>query len=148
MRLGALVPTLALGAALLAPALAEADHHRSSERGRAGYHRSGRGYGERYSPRGRYDRGHHRSYRHDRGRYYRSHRRPYYRPHHRPYYRPYRRPYYYAPRHYRPAPPVSYAPRPVPYGYYGGPVWGPPRRGGLHGSVSVGLPFLGFSLYF
>jgi hypothetical protein len=143
MRLGALVPTLVLGVALVAPALAEADHHRSSEHGHSAYQRSGRGH--RYSHHGRYQRGRHEGYRrgHHERRYYRAPRRPYYRPYHRTY-----RPYYGRRYYYRPVPPVYYAPRPVPYGYYGGPVWAPPPRRGVHGSVSVGLPFLGFSLYF
>ena len=55
-------------------------------------------------------------------------------------YRPYYRPYY----GYRPLPPAHYGPYP-PYGY---PVGPPLHRGGVHGSVSVGLPFLGVSLHF
>jgi hypothetical protein len=152
MRFGALVPTLVLGAALVAPTPAAADHHRSSERGRGGYQRSDRGHGDRYSPRShrRYDRN--RPYSSRRGPAYRYTPRPRSRSYYRPYGRPYYRPYYYGRRYsYPPAPPAYHpVPRPLPYGYYGGPVWAPPPplRGGVHGGVSVGLPFFGFSLYF
>jgi hypothetical protein len=148
MRPGALIPALAFGAALLAPPIAEADHHRSPERGRrSGYERSNRGHG-------RYDRGRSgRSYRrgHSRRSYKRGHyrpsrrHRPSYRPRRPGYYRPWSRPYY----SHRPYPHRYYAPYPAPYGYPG-PGYGPypPYRGGVHGSVSIGLPFIGFSLHF
>jgi hypothetical protein len=143
MRTGALIPALALGAALLAPPLAAADHHRAPENGRrSGYDRSPRSQG-------RYERSHsRRAYRRDfpRDSYRRGHHRPVYR-HRRPYYRPprYYRPdyrsYYYGA--YRPYPrPYYYVPAPPPYG-----PW-PRYRGGVHGHVSLGLPFIGFSLHF
>lgn len=168
MKLGTLValaPALALGAVVLVPPpVAEADHHRPSERGRRsgdersyrgrdgsqpasrhhrGYRKGdarGRHRGHRYAPRGRdaYGRYPHSSYRHS--------------------YRP------YDPRGvYRSPPPVVYAPPPGYYarppGYYAPPpgYYAPPRsgyapyrryRGGVHGGVSIGLPFLGFGLYF
>ena len=158
MRPGALIPALAFGAALLAPSAAEADRHRSPERGRRPhYERSHRSHG-------RYERGHsrpsyrrapvHRSYKRGRHSYKRGQYRPaprhhhrYYRPRHPGYYRPSYRPHYFY--GYRPYPRRYYAPRPVPYGYPG-PAYGPwpPYRGGVHGSVSIGLPFIGFSLHF
>ena len=150
MRPGTLIPALAFGAALLAPSAAEADRHRSPERGRRPhYERSHRSHG-------RYERGHsrpsyrrapvHRSYKRGRHSYKRGHYRPAPRHHHR-YYRPSYRPHYFY--GYRPYPRRYYAPRPVPYGYPG-PAYGPwpPYRGGVHGSVSIGLPFIGFSLHF
>jgi hypothetical protein len=153
MRPGKLLPALAFGAALLAPPVAEADHHRSPDRGRrSGYERSNRSHGryERGHSGRSYRRGHtRRAYRGSRHAYGRS--RPVYR--HRPSYRP-RHPRYYrtwsSPHHvYRPLPRRYYAPWPAPYGSPG-PVYGPwPRhRGGVHGSVSIGLPFIGFSLHF
>jgi len=151
MRPGAVIPALALGAALLAPSAAQADRHHSPERGRRpGYERSDRSHG-------RYERGHsRRSYRRAPARHkytrglYRSsprYRRRYSRPRPPGYYRPsYRSPYDYG---YRPYRRRYYAPRPAPYGYWG-PAYGPwpPYRGGVHGSVAVGLPFIGFSLHF
>lgn len=141
LRLRALVPALALGGALVAPPVAEADGHRRADRGRRyGYERS-----DRSDHRGR----HHRSYRpghhrgHHRPHYRRYHHGPrhYYRPHHRRVYRP-----YWDPR--PPYRPHYYAPRGFPYAHPG-PVYGPPPyRGGVHGSVSIGLPFVGFSLHF
>ena len=38
------------------------------------------------------------------------------------------------------------APWPAPY--RPGPVYGPYYRGGVHGHVSIGLPFIGVSLFF
>jgi hypothetical protein len=166
MRHGALIPALAFGAALVVPPVAEADHNRGPERGRrSGYERSvqgqgryGRGYSGRSYGRGhpgqsyrrshpRYERRHRRPvYRHRRPydrprypRYSRPYYRPYYRPHPRPYYRPYPRPYYYGYSRPHPRYPV---PGPPPYG-----PW-PRYRGGVHGHVAIGLPLIGFSLYF
>ena len=152
MRPGALIPALAFGAALLAPPVAEAQRHRPPERGRGShYERSDRG-------RGRYERGRSRpSYRrgHARYSYKRGHYRPSpryrhsYRPRHPGYARPYYRPYYRSPYSYGYQPyPRRYS-GPAPYGYPG-PAYGPwpPYRGGVHGRVSIGLPFIGFSLHF
>jgi hypothetical protein len=146
MRPGTLIPVLVL-AALVAPPLADADSHRSGDRGRrTRYERSGRGDDRGNS----YRRGDHP------GR--RGHYRPAYR-HHRPVqpryrgrYRSYYRPYYPAPRYYygyRPHPGLYYPPWPGPY-VYPGPAYGPGpwHRGGVHGHVSIGLPFVGFSLHF
>jgi len=162
MRPGVIFPALAFSAALLVPSVAEADRHRSPERGRRStYERSGRSHGryERDHSRRSYRGGHARhSYRRGRDSYKRGHyrsapryRRPSYRPRHPGYSRPYHRPYYRSPYYYgsRPYPRQYYAPRPAPYGYPG-PAYGPwpPHRGGVHGSVSIGLPFIGFSLHF
>jgi len=150
MRLGALVPTLACGAALVVPAvvLAEPGHHRSRDHQRSGYERSSRSHGgyergrsHRSYSRGysnRHSRGHHRSYGHHPTYRYRRHS---YRPHYRPYYRPYVRPYY----GYRPYPSSYSAPYPVPYGYQVAP---PPFRRGVHGGISIGVPGFGLSLLF
>jgi hypothetical protein len=136
MRLRALVPALVLGGVLVAPPMAEADGNRRVDRGhRYGYERSDRG--------GHYR---HRSYRRGDHRYYRGHRPHYRRYPHRPrhYHRPHYRPYWGPRRPYRP---YYYAPPGYPF--VPGPLYGPPPyRGGVHGSVSVGLPFVGFSLYF
>jgi hypothetical protein len=166
MRPGALIPALAFGAALLAPPAAHADQHRSPERGRrSGYERSVRSQGRferghsrrsyrRDQPRRSYRRGHPGNKRGDRRPAYR-YRRPYDRPRHPRYVRPYHRPRYrsYPRPYYRPYP------RPYYHGYYrtyrrypapGPPPYGPwPRhRGGVHGHVAIGLPFVGFSLFF
>ena len=157
MKLGTLVAAasiLALGAAF-GPSPAEADHHRSDRGRRSGHERSYRGHREHGH---RYERGHHQVHRrgaHARPLHYRGHYRGRYPRHH---YRP------YSPRRYwRPAPPVVYAPPPRVYApppvYYAPPpryyaparpAYAPyPRHGGgVHGSVSVGLPFFGFHLYF
>jgi hypothetical protein len=152
MKLRALVamtPALALGAVLLVPSVAAADHHRSSDRGRRSA--DGRSYRSHdRSQRQGYDRGHRKHdsrWRHQRyGRYERPPRYRYrysYRPHPRR-------------RVFRPTPPVVYAPPPGywarPPAYYGprGRAWVPgrPYRGGVHGSVSVGLPFFGLYVRF
>ncbi len=155
MRTGALIPALALGAALLALPAAAADHHRAPERGRrSAYEPSGRGHHERGHsrrayrrdhPRPSYRRGHARPvYRHRHPDSYRTRSPRYYRPYSRPYYRPYSQPYY-RPRYYGgywPYPGSYSVPGPAPYG-----PW-PRYRGGVHGHVSLGLPFIGFSLHF
>ena len=144
MRLGALVPALALGAALLTPAAAEADRHRSPDRRRhSGYDRSSRDHRRHYAPRAE-PRGHYRPHvRHHYAPRYR-HSPPYRRPYYRPYYRPHYRPHYWPYAPYGPYPPAYHAVPPVPYGY-----WPPvPPRPGLHGGVHLGVPGFGFSLYF
>jgi hypothetical protein len=146
LRLRALVPALLLGGALAAPPAAEADRYRDSDRGRrSGYQRSDRDRGHYESGRSQ------RSYRRSpTGPYGRSHRGPRYLPHHRrpaPYYRPYDRRYYRPYRGPRPLPRPHYAPWGGPYAYPG-PFYAPRYRGGVHGSVSIGLPFFGFSLHF
>ena len=149
MRPGALIVALAFGAALLVPPIAEADHRRSPERGRrSGYERSNRTHGryEQRHSRRTYRRGHsRRSYKRGDYRPSRRYHRPSYRPRYPGYDRPWSRPYY----GHRPYPRRYYAPYPAPYGHPG-PAYGPwpPRRGGVHGSVSIGLPFIGFSLHF
>jgi hypothetical protein len=87
-----------------------------------GHRRSDRGrrYGYERSDRGDHRGRSHRSYRRGQPR---GHNR-----HQRPHYRRYQRGFPHA---------------------YPGPVYGPPPyRGGVHGSVSIGLPFVGFSLHF
>ncbi|MGD8894845.1 MAG: hypothetical protein PVJ73_02315 [Acidobacteriota bacterium] len=146
MRIRALVPTLAVAAALVAPSslLAEPDHHRARDRGRGpGYDRSSPGHRDSYRSGGRsdrsaYQRGYPRVYRHRR---YTPPPRRYLLRSPRAYrYRPYSRPYY----GYRPVPPAYYPPH-APYGY---PVGPPIHRGGVHGGISIGVPGFGLSLVF
>jgi hypothetical protein len=135
MRLVALVPALVLGGALVAPPIAEADGRRRSDpERRYGYERS-----DRTGQRGR----HYRSYRRGHPHHYRYHHRP--RPYYRPHHRRYRRPYWGPRPPYRP---YYFAPRGFPYAHPGPLYAPPPYRGGVHGSVSIGLPFVGFSLHF
>jgi hypothetical protein len=166
MRLRALLTTLALGAALLAPPLAgAADRHpaRPGDRGRGSSYR----HAERYrSSAPRYRSGHADSrrqyrrapryyaprYRYDTPRY------RYYAPRYR--YRPYFRPYY-APLYPVPVDPYAYPYSGVyPYGVYplspgyAHPYPGyaypypMPYRRGVHGALGLGFPGFGFSLYF
>jgi Ni/Co efflux regulator RcnB len=149
MRYGALVPALTVAAALGAPLVAEADHHRDRDR-RSRYDRPSRGHGgtDRSGRRGhkyrrRDTRASHRGYTH--GYHYGRHHRLYYRyPRH--HYRPYPPRVYYRPYStYRPVPPVHHPPYPVPYGY---PFAPPPYRRGVHGGISIGVPGFGLSLVF
>jgi hypothetical protein len=148
MRIGALVPALGLAAALVAPPTLDASPDGGRDRrGRSAYDRSARGRGNAYrsgrrSYRDGYRRGSRRGYHRGQRWSPRYARRPY--PAYRSYPRPYPRPYGYRYR-YRPAPPVYYVPRPVPYGV---PVWPPPYRHGIHGGITIGVPGFGLSLFF
>jgi hypothetical protein len=149
MRYGALVPALTIAAALGAPLVAEADHHRHRDR-RTGYDRPSRGHGDTYRSGRRGQKYHRRDKRafrrgYTHGYHHGRHHRRYYRyPRHL--YRPYPPRVYYRPYStYRPVPPVHYTPYPGPYGY---PFAPPPYRRGVHGGISIGVPGFGLSLVF
>jgi hypothetical protein len=145
MRLRALLTTLVLGAALMAPPLAgAADRHgsRNDHGRRSSYrqHRDDHAYSHRqYRP----------APRHYAPRY------RYYAPRYHAYVRP-----YYAPLYPAPAYPYGYAsPYAYPYGgvypYGGYPPYAGyaypyplPLRRGVHGAVGLGFPGFGFSVFF